>query len=173
MLSREIDSQSGLRSQINSTEHTEKYKRWGRDNKSFFSSFTFQEVNPCELEAYVPSSSVYKYVCVTSLIHRIRQTIRQEALCCTMSSCYVSGVLAVATLMAFLLHGSQAQLSPAFYDSTCPNVSDIVQTIVQLVQSSDPRMPASLLRLHFHDCFVDVDLHSFSTVSLVRGFPRS
>lgn len=172
MLSRVFDSQSGLRSQINSTEHTEKYKHWRRDNKSFFSSFTCQEVNPYELEAYIPSS-MYKYVCVTSLIDRIRQTIRQEALYCTMSSCYVSGVLAVATFMAFLLHGSEAQLSPTFYDSTCPNVSDIVQTIVQLVQSSDPRMPASLLRLHFHDCFVDVDLHSFSTVSLVRGFRQS
>ncbi|WOL04473.1 peroxidase A2-like [Canna indica] len=53
-----------------------------------------------------------------------------------------------------LAHVSQAQLSSTFYDTSCPNVSSIVRNVVQQAQSSDPRIVASLVRLFFHDCFV-------------------
>ncbi|XP_074306498.1 peroxidase 72-like [Silene latifolia] len=46
------------------------------------------------------------------------------------------------------------QLSPGFYDNTCPNVQAIVRSTVINVIVQDPRMAASLLRLHFLDCFV-------------------
>ncbi|GAU47107.1 hypothetical protein TSUD_403400 [Trifolium subterraneum] len=49
---------------------------------------------------------------------------------------------------------SYAQLSPTFYSKTCPNVSSIVTDILTNVSKTDPRMLASLVRLHFHDCFV-------------------
>ncbi|CAL9161363.1 unnamed protein product [Musa hybrid cultivar] len=62
---------------------------------------------------------------------------------------------ALAIFLALLLHWSRAQLSPSFYDMTCPGLSDIVLDVVLQAQISDPRMPASLIRLHFHDCFVD------------------
>ncbi|CAL9211350.1 unnamed protein product [Musa hybrid cultivar] len=54
-----------------------------------------------------------------------------------------------------LLHSSRAQLSSTFYDSSCSNVSAVVRNVVQQAQSSDVRIVASLLRLHFHDCFVN------------------
>ncbi|XP_059073280.1 cationic peroxidase 1-like [Cryptomeria japonica] len=47
------------------------------------------------------------------------------------------------------------QLNSTFYDSTCPNVSSIVQAVVKQAISKESRMGASLLRLHFHDCFVN------------------
>ncbi|KAL2480511.1 Peroxidase 53 [Abeliophyllum distichum] len=53
-----------------------------------------------------------------------------------------------------LLHRSEAQLNSTFYSSTCPNVSNIVQGVIQQALQSDPRIGASLIRLHFHDCFV-------------------
>ncbi|PNX90599.1 peroxidase, partial [Trifolium pratense] len=49
---------------------------------------------------------------------------------------------------------SYAQLTPSFYTKTCPNVSSIVHEVVSNVSKTDPRMLASLIRLHFHDCFV-------------------
>ncbi|MED6189314.1 hypothetical protein PIB30_094774 [Stylosanthes scabra] len=49
---------------------------------------------------------------------------------------------------------SEAQLDPSFYNKTCPNVHSIVREVINNVSKTDPRMPASLLRLHFHDCFV-------------------
>ncbi|PIN15750.1 Peroxidase [Handroanthus impetiginosus] len=50
---------------------------------------------------------------------------------------------------------ANAQLSPNFYSSTCPNLLSIIRTAVNSAVSSDSRMGASLLRLHFHDCFVN------------------
>ncbi|KAK9153324.1 hypothetical protein Sjap_000804 [Stephania japonica] len=49
---------------------------------------------------------------------------------------------------------SQAQLSPSFYDQTCPYALLTIQAAVRTAVSRESRMAASLLRLHFHDCFV-------------------
>lgn len=51
---------------------------------------------------------------------------------------------------------SNAQLDPSFYNSTCSNVDSIVRGVLTNVSQSDPRMLGSLIRLHFHDCFVQV-----------------
>ena len=61
------------------------------------------------------------------------------------------------------------QLDPLFYNTTCPNVSSIVTDVLTNVSQSDPRMLASLIRLHFHDCFVQVNyilLHLDATFQL-------
>lgn len=57
-------------------------------------------------------------------------------------------------IMASLLVLSHAQLSPTFYDATCPNAVDTVRTSIRQAVSRERRMAASLIRLHFHDCFV-------------------
>ncbi|OMO73107.1 Plant peroxidase [Corchorus capsularis] len=55
-----------------------------------------------------------------------------------------------------LLEGSlsNGQLSPTFYDQTCPNVTNIIRQVLVNATLSDPRIGASLIRLYFHDCFV-------------------
>lgn len=53
-------------------------------------------------------------------------------------------------------YGTGGYLFPQFYDHSCPKAQEIVQSIVAKAFAQDPRMPASLLRLHFHDCFVKV-----------------
>ncbi|CAL0324647.1 unnamed protein product [Lupinus luteus] len=48
-----------------------------------------------------------------------------------------------------------AQLQPiTFYDSRCPGALVTIKKSISLAVSKDRRMGASLLRLHFHDCFV-------------------
>ncbi|KAI4348789.1 hypothetical protein L6164_009467 [Bauhinia variegata] len=65
-------------------------------------------------------------------------------------------LLLLATLfLALTLCPSNAQLSATFYSSTCPNASSIVRNVVQQALQSDSRIGASLIRLHFHDCFVN------------------
>ncbi|KAJ7566637.1 hypothetical protein O6H91_02G112400 [Diphasiastrum complanatum] len=51
-----------------------------------------------------------------------------------------------------LLHGHK--LKHHFYEKTCPNAESIVLAGVKKAQQQEARLPASLLRLHFHDCFV-------------------
>ncbi|GKU95713.1 hypothetical protein SLEP1_g9037 [Rubroshorea leprosula] len=41
-----------------------------------------------------------------------------------------------------------------YYKETCPLAEEIVAREVEIAVLKDPRMAASLLRLHFHDCFV-------------------
>ncbi|XP_076945676.1 lignin-forming anionic peroxidase-like [Bidens hawaiensis] len=48
----------------------------------------------------------------------------------------------------------EAQLSSTFYDTSCPNALRTIQTAIRTAISRERRMAASILRLHFHDCFV-------------------
>ena len=56
----------------------------------------------------------------------------------------------------FLSHLVFCQLDYNFYDSTCPYLTKIVKYGVWSAIANDTRMAASLVRLHFHDCFVNV-----------------
>ncbi|XP_009785653.1 cationic peroxidase 1-like [Nicotiana tabacum] len=58
-------------------------------------------------------------------------------------------------IIPFLLGMSSAELTSNFYSSTCPNVLSVIKTAVNSAISKESRMGASLLRLHFHDCFVN------------------
>ncbi|XP_062205629.1 peroxidase N-like [Phragmites australis] len=51
--------------------------------------------------------------------------------------------------------GARCQLTDDFYDNTCPQLYSIVQQHVFAAMRAEMRMGASLLRLHFHDCFVN------------------
>ncbi|KAI5415557.1 hypothetical protein KIW84_040833 [Lathyrus oleraceus] len=46
-------------------------------------------------------------------------------------------------------------LGADIYQYSCPQAEAIIFSWVEQAVSSDPRMAASLLRLHFHDCFVN------------------
>lgn len=59
-------------------------------------------------------------------------------------------------LLGFLVGHSLAQLNPSFYAKTCPNLPNIVNAVVAKALQTDARAGAKLIRLHFHDCFVDV-----------------
>ncbi|KAK8314418.1 hypothetical protein V6Z12_D01G170000 [Gossypium hirsutum] len=63
---------------------------------------------------------------------------------------------AAATVMLLVLSFSacQAQLSSTFYGDTCPNALGTIRTSIRSAIARERRMAASLIRLHFHDCFV-------------------
>ncbi|TYH78049.1 hypothetical protein ES332_D04G198700v1 [Gossypium tomentosum] len=48
-----------------------------------------------------------------------------------------------------------SQLSYRFYDWSCPRLTNMVKHGVWAAYRNDTRIAASLLRLHFHDCFVN------------------
>ena len=70
--------------------------------------------------------------------------------------------LFLALLGTQTLSGNDGSLAVDYYKETCPLVEDIVRRGVETAVFKDPRMAASLLRLHFHDCFVMVTSLSLS-----------
>lgn len=65
-------------------------------------------------------------------------------------------VLLTTFTLCMLCSGVRAQLSPGIYDKSCPYLVQIVRKQVTMALKAEIRMAASLIRLHFHDCFVNV-----------------
>ncbi|MED6119427.1 hypothetical protein PIB30_011792 [Stylosanthes scabra] len=63
-------------------------------------------------------------------------------------------VLVVALLLCASMSINNSQLSTTFYSETCPHLFSIVFFVIANASITDQRIGASLLRLHFHDCFV-------------------
>lgn len=51
-----------------------------------------------------------------------------------------------------------------YYRECCPHVEDIVKEVTWKYVAQDLALAATLLRLHFHDCFVRV-IHVFLYIS--------
>ncbi|XVF85494.1 hypothetical protein PTKIN_Ptkin17bG0122100 [Pterospermum kingtungense] len=63
----------------------------------------------------------------------------------------------VATMVVLLVlsfRACQAHLSSTFYAKTCPFALNIIRSSIRFAIARERRMAASLIRLHFHDCFV-------------------
>lgn len=65
-------------------------------------------------------------------------------------------ITTIFLFVALMLGSSNSQLSSTFYAITCPNVSSIVRGVVEQARTNDARIGAKLIRVHFHDCFVNV-----------------
>lgn len=74
-------------------------------------------------------------------------------------------VLLTIFTLCMLYSGARAQLSPGIYDKTCPYLGQIVRKQVSMALKAEIRMAASLIRLHFHDCFVNVCIIIFTSFS--------
>jgi peroxidase len=65
-----------------------------------------------------------------------------------------------ALLLLCLAASASAQLSPKFYARSCPKLLGTIKGVVAAAVRNEARMGASLLRLHFHDCFVQASAPS-------------
>ncbi|KAJ1278723.1 hypothetical protein BS78_04G100400 [Paspalum vaginatum] len=70
----------------------------------------------------------------------------------TTSTCHCCLLIACLFLLSStLVYG---QLTTSFYATSCPALESIVKSTVAQAVAADQRMGASLIRLFFHDCFV-------------------
>ncbi|KAI3761561.1 hypothetical protein L1987_51981 [Smallanthus sonchifolius] len=63
--------------------------------------------------------------------------------------------LFVSLVFAIVTASSDSGLYPSYYDRVCPQALPTIKRVVEDALAQERRMGASLLRLHFHDCFVN------------------
>ncbi|RYR38303.1 hypothetical protein Ahy_A09g043302 [Arachis hypogaea] len=73
-------------------------------------------------------------------------------------------MIALLCIVSTMVHGQGTRVG--FYATTCPKAESIVKSTVKYHLNSDPTLAAALLRMHFHDCFVQ----GCDTSVLVTGF---
>ncbi|CAI0431315.1 unnamed protein product [Linum tenue] len=75
-------------------------------------------------------------------------------------------------LLLFVGSGS-AQLNTNFYSKSCPQLQETIYRVVEAAVRREARMGASLLRLFFHDCFVNVSCaHIFLSILFKNANPN-
>ncbi|CAO2045209.1 unnamed protein product [Urochloa humidicola] len=64
-------------------------------------------------------------------------------------------VAAAALVLLLAAGGADAQLSAGFYSASCPTVQGVVRQAMSQAVMNSTRSGAAILRLFFHDCFVN------------------
>lgn len=59
-------------------------------------------------------------------------------------------------IFGFAMRPTEGQLQYGYYDTTCPDAEEIARTALHLYFTTDLTSPASILRVSFHDCQVQV-----------------
>ncbi|KAL9412174.1 hypothetical protein AB3S75_045738 [Citrus x aurantiifolia] len=63
-------------------------------------------------------------------------------------------VSAIILLLLASLGQAEAALNAHYYDQTCPQAEKIILDAVRNASMHDPKVPARILRMFFHDCFI-------------------
>ncbi|CAL5038756.1 unnamed protein product [Urochloa decumbens] len=74
-----------------------------------------------------------------------------------MSPCRSSTWLALLILCVLVASSANGEhhLSATYYDNTCPSAQHIVQTVMASKVAADQAIAPAVLRLFFHDCFIN------------------
>lgn len=112
-------------------------------------------VNPwSSIYIYDPTQTSSSSCCLQLTISCISQLAlnpimaRQSVLVCV--------IIVAAAAIVMIPTCTTAQLYPDVYKQSCPLALPIIRSVVEKAIFREARIGASLLRLHFHDCFVNV-----------------
>lgn len=84
-------------------------------------------------------------------------TLSKQRTMASFSGTATTLILVILTIVSSLICNVQGQsLSANFYESSCPNLRAIVCSEMEQAVKKEARMGASILRLFYHDCFVNV-----------------
>jgi len=73
--------------------------------------------------------------------------------------CCVMLIVLVLVIVMMLVLGKETKsesLKNGYYSASCPRAESIVRSTVESHFATDPTISPGLLRLHFHDCFIQV-----------------
>lgn len=111
----------------------------------------------------------------TTIAAVVQSTVQQQLHCWTaghqvMASSSFTSLSVMVLLCLAAAAVASAQLSPTFYSRSCPRALATIKAAVTAAVAQEARMGASLLRLHFHDCFVQASPSQVSLYSRLLKF---
>lgn len=68
-------------------------------------------------------------------------------------------ILVVVSIISVVVPQSNAALTSHYYGETCPQAEKIIFQTVYNASIYDPKVPARILRMFFHDCFIRVSIY--------------
>ncbi|XP_057424986.1 peroxidase 66 [Lotus japonicus] len=71
-----------------------------------------------------------------------------------MAPLLAKNIIQIIFLLFTIFSLSKAELHAHYYDQTCPQLEKIVSETVLEASNHDPKVPARILRMFFHDCFI-------------------
>lgn len=113
------------------------------------------------LFSFPSASIIYIYLelernCRHCAAYDLSRTIENSMAASCFHKTFKMAIIILALVLMGAAGSSSSQLSPNFYNNKCPQLLTAVRSILKSQISKERRMGASLLRLHFHDCFVNV-----------------
>ncbi|KAL9164568.1 hypothetical protein ABFS82_06G113200 [Erythranthe guttata] len=63
-------------------------------------------------------------------------------------------MMSILLLLVGIISQSGAILDANYYEKTCPQAENIINQAVRKAAANDPKVPARILRMFFHDCFI-------------------
>lgn len=72
-----------------------------------------------------------------------------------MAASSLVSLLSASVAFALIIQISNA-LNANYYHETCPKAESTITKAVRKAMNNDRTVPAALLRMHFHDCFIRV-----------------
>lgn len=79
---------------------------------------------------------------------------------------FVAVILLMDMIESGWRYGVVDGLSMNYYIMKCPFAEGIIKNTVNKALQADPTLAAGLVRMHFHDCFVEVYIESYSYAAL-------
>ena len=77
-----------------------------------------------------------------------------------MTLCAVLVLVGGVSLSTSVTSSPTSTLTPHYYDASCPSLPFLVRASMTVAVQREARMAASIIRLFFHDCFVQVMLRT-------------
>ena len=116
------------------------------------------------IDLSIKSHKLWQYL-HTSQVFRKKK--KKKRIITRMATSFFSFLAITALGLSLLFIGSNVdQLSAIYYASSCPNLFRTIKSIVEATISKEARMGASILRLFYHDCFVNVSFQFFKYCTL-------